>query len=69
MKAYVLLSLVAFCGSATAFWGQLAAGDIMQSEGGEYQFIYLTDYNTGSKYETELHDGFSGCVSSKCTAG
>lgn len=69
MKAYILLSVAALCGSATAFWGQLAAGAIQESEGGEYQFIDLTDYNTGSKYETELHDGFSGCVSSPCSVG
>lgn len=67
MKAYAFLSIAAFCGSATAFWGQLSASQIFESEGGEYQFIDLLDYNTGSKYEVELHDGFSGCVSAKCT--
>ncbi|KAL7901046.1 hypothetical protein HDV63DRAFT_364866 [Trichoderma sp. SZMC 28014] len=69
MKAYILLSVAALCGSATAFWGQLAAGAIQGSEGGDYQYIYLTDYDTGSQYETLLHDGFSGCVSSPCSVG
>ncbi|KAL6908792.1 hypothetical protein GGI43DRAFT_429610 [Trichoderma evansii] len=68
MKAYTLLSIAAFCGPATAFWGQLSIGQVWESEGGEYQNIDLLDYSTGSTYEVQdLHDGFSGCVSTPCS--
>ncbi|KAL7927158.1 hypothetical protein ACQKWADRAFT_99681 [Trichoderma austrokoningii] len=62
MKVATLFGVVAaLAGPATAFRGQLAAGSIATNSPSETtsQTIYLTDYNTGSKYSAQLDGGFS----------
>lgn len=66
MKLPIVLSAISFAGQARAFWGQMAASAYLQNEGGVYQTIYLTDYNTGSTYQGTLYGGFNSCTSSQC---
>lgn len=58
----ILLNIAALCGAANAFWGQMTAEPKHEDEGGTYQWVHLTDYNTGSKYSTQLPGGFDGCA-------
>jgi len=69
MKFSLLLSAtaLALANQASAFYGQMAASDYSANEGGVYQIIYLTDYNTGSTYSGTLYGGFNACASSECT--
>ncbi|KAJ5367887.1 uncharacterized protein N7496_007647 [Penicillium cataractarum] len=66
MKFSILLGAVSLAGYASAFWGQMAAGNYQQYEGTTYQIITLTDYYTGSIYTGSLPGGFNGCVASHC---
>ncbi|KAJ5286780.1 hypothetical protein N7478_002466 [Penicillium angulare] len=65
----VLATVAALAGSANAFYGQMAASAYELNEGGNYQIIYLTDYNTGSTYQGTLWGGFNACTSTECSAG
>ncbi|KAJ6108582.1 hypothetical protein N7523_009905 [Penicillium sp. IBT 18751x] len=67
MKLPILLSAVVLAGHASAFYGQMADSANMINEGGNYQLIYLTDYNTGSTYTGTLYGGFNACTSQECT--
>lgn len=67
MKCLAFLSAVALFGHASAFYGQMSASDYLINEGGAYQNVYLTDYNTGSTYSGYLRGGFNGCTSNACT--
>jgi hypothetical protein len=66
MKVPFLLTAVALFGHASAFYGQMASSDYGQNEGGTYQIIYLTDYDTGSTYSGTLRGGFNYCTTSEC---
>ncbi|KAJ5997287.1 hypothetical protein N7522_008947 [Penicillium canescens] len=68
MKFSLMLSAtaLALANRASAFYGQMAASDYSANEGGTFQIIYLTDYNTGSTYSGTLRGGFNGCTSSQC---
>ncbi|PTB39917.1 uncharacterized protein TrAFT101_005045 [Trichoderma asperellum] len=61
--SYLFHNIAAFSGAANAFWGQMAAEPKHEDEGGVYQWVHLTDYNTGSRYSTQLPGGFDGCAS------
>lgn len=63
------MSAAALVGHASAFYGQLAASGYEANEGGTFQIIYLTDYNTGSTYSGTLHGGFNSCTSNECSVG
>jgi hypothetical protein len=69
MKLTTFLGAVAaFTGHATAFNGQMAASDYISFPGGiQEQYIYLTDYNTGSTYQGTLVGGFDGCTTTQCS--
>ncbi|KAL6892314.1 hypothetical protein GGI43DRAFT_430081 [Trichoderma evansii] len=67
-SSYVLLNIAAFCGAANGFWGQLSAKPKQEDEGGIYQWLYLTDYNTGSQYAAQLTGGFGACAPKQCSA-
>ncbi|KAJ6081536.1 hypothetical protein N7499_006410 [Penicillium canescens] len=66
MKFSLMLSAtaLALANRASAFYGQMAASDYSANEGGTFQIIYLTDYN--STYSGTLRGGFNGCTSSQC---
>lgn len=68
MKFSLMLSATALtlANQASAFWGQMAASAYEANEGGPFQIIYLTDYNTGSTYSGTLRGGFNSCTSSQC---
>lgn len=67
MKASLLFgAAAAFAGRAAAFYGQMAAGDYIYLDGGSEQYVYLTDYNTGSTYSGWFSPGFNGCVDVEC---
>jgi hypothetical protein len=57
---------LALANQASAFYGQMAASDYSANEGGPFQIIYLTDYNTGSTYSGTLRGGFNSCTTSQC---
>lgn len=67
MKFPLVLSTLALAGHASAFYGQMAASAYEQNEGGTFQIIYLTDYNTGSTYSGTLRGGFNACTSTECS--
>ncbi|KAJ5634843.1 hypothetical protein N7528_002685 [Penicillium herquei] len=67
MKFPILLTAAALAGHAHAFYGQMAASAYEENEGGIFQVIYLTDYNTGSTYSGTLYGGFNDCTSYECT--
>ncbi|KAJ5748779.1 uncharacterized protein N7511_010475 [Penicillium nucicola] len=68
MKFSLMLSAtaLALANQASAFYGQMAASAYEANEGGTFQIIYLTDYNTGSTYSGTLYGGFNSCTSSEC---
>ncbi|CEJ54178.1 hypothetical protein PMG11_00499 [Penicillium brasilianum] len=66
MKFPIVLSAVSLAGYASAFYGQMAASTYNVYEGKTFQFITLTDYNTGSVYQGELWGGFNACVDTQC---
>lgn len=69
MKLTLLLGAAAtFGGHAAAFYGQMAASDYIYLDGGVEQYVYLTDYNTGSTYSGLFSPGFNGCVEKECGA-
>lgn len=65
-SSHILLNIAALCGAANAFWGQMAADAKQQDEGGIYQWIHLTDYNTNSRYTGQLTGGFDACAPKQC---
>ncbi|KAJ5666873.1 hypothetical protein N7462_011282 [Penicillium macrosclerotiorum] len=67
MKIPFILSAAALIGHASAFYGQMAASAYEANEGGVFQIIYLTDYNSGSTYSGTLYGGFNSCTSSECS--
>ncbi|KAJ5364018.1 uncharacterized protein N7496_009731 [Penicillium cataractarum] len=67
MKFPIVLSAISLAGYASAFYGQMAASTYNIYEGKPFQFITLTDYNTGSVYQGELWGGFNGCVDNHCS--
>ncbi|KAJ5663983.1 hypothetical protein N7507_004714 [Penicillium longicatenatum] len=67
MQFPLFLTAAALVGQASAFYGQMAASAYEANEGGTFQIIYLTDYNTGSTYSGTLRGGFNGCASSECS--
>ncbi|RFU79711.1 hypothetical protein TARUN_2517 [Trichoderma arundinaceum] len=69
MRPFIFFGIAALPGIAAAWNGQVAAGKKFLTEGGDYQYIYLTDYTTGSTYEALLYGGFDGCTTSECSVG
>ncbi|CEL09007.1 hypothetical protein ASPCAL12151 [Aspergillus calidoustus] len=71
MKLPSVLSTTAaalLLGNASAFSGQMAAGEYtLSAQLGYGQSITLTDYYTGSQYYAWLYGGFNACVNNKCT--
>ena len=67
MKSTLFLTAAAaLAGHATAFYGQMAASAYETNEGGTFQVIYLTDYNSGSTYSGTLYGGFNACADNEC---
>ncbi|KAL2810761.1 hypothetical protein BJX63DRAFT_434000 [Aspergillus granulosus] len=64
MKISLLLSTIIFLvNQATAWHGSMAASGYFDSGDGHgiRQIIYLTDYTTGSTWQTTFYGGFNGC--------
>ncbi|KAJ5378149.1 uncharacterized protein N7496_005558 [Penicillium cataractarum] len=67
MKTTLLLGAITSLAShATAFYGQMAASGYIDINGFPYQYVYLTDYNTGSTYQGLTTPGFNGCTDVHC---
>jgi hypothetical protein len=60
-SAITLLS-VSLAGSATAFHGSLGASPYIRDPSGYYQYIYLEDYLTGSKWAARVDGGWDNCA-------
>ncbi|KAJ5364019.1 uncharacterized protein N7496_009732 [Penicillium cataractarum] len=52
----------ALVGQAMAFHGSMGASPYVRDPSGYYQYIYLTDYTTGSEWAGRLDGGFDNCV-------
>ncbi|KAL3439792.1 hypothetical protein BJX65DRAFT_315413 [Aspergillus insuetus] len=61
LAATTLLSL-SLAGFATAFHGSLGASPYIRDPSGYYQYIYLEDYLTGSKWAARVDGGWDNCA-------
>jgi hypothetical protein len=69
MKLLSLFAASLLAGHVSAFHGQLASSGYIEIAGAPadtYQWIYLTDYATGSTYAGTVEGGWNNCADQQC---